>query len=206
MLDPMDNKFRRYIRSNDLDAITLLLKSGTDIDMNDALQYSAECGKLDIVIKLLEYGADLHSDYDYALRWSAAHGHINVVGALLSFGASINAVRNHHFNSALELSAKNDHLDVVTKLLECGANVRINNDKALRFSCKRKRVHLVEKLLEHGANLYCNNKIILRNLCKEFDECMADAILPYCSTDDYEYFPCAYIEKRIVLIKSANNN
>lgn len=209
-MNSIDQKFLARVADNNLQAVISLLKGGANVhtDINRALKLSAELGHLDMVLKLLEYGANLHVDEDHALRWSVGYGRESVVNKLLEMGASVNINRASPVFSALELSVKFDgsNINIVTKLLECGADVYYNDDCALRVACKRERFEIVAKLLEHGANVHCSGKVILKNLQKEFNEQMADIILPYCDFSDYEYFPADYICKRIRPTKNANTN
>lgn len=203
----INDEFIAQVEANDLDAVARLLELGADVHIYDnyALQHSAIQGNLNMVSKLLKYNANLHTDNDGALRWSAKRGLLNVVEKLLDCNANINAGDGTHVNSALEYGVENDHLNVVIKLLERGANVHVKDDNALLLSIKYGRIKIMEELLENGADIYCQNKQILKKMQKNFNESIADIILPYCCTDDYEYFPDYYIREKIVLTKNANS-
>lgn len=200
----IDSEFILAVKANNLNAVTRLLKSGANVHTNGdhALQFSAENGYLDMVTKLLKHGANLHLGYDYALRWSARNGHASVVEKLLTSGANINAGAD--IKSALMYGAQYNRLDVVTKLLEFNVDVNAKDDHALRLSIYYNHYEMTAKLLEGGANVHCDNKQILKTLRQQFDEELADLLLPYCDADDHEYFPEAYIRKRIIPTKNAN--
>lgn len=86
---------------------------------------------------------------------------------------------------------------MVTTLLEFGADIHANDDHILRLCVEGRRIEEIKKLLEHGANLYCANNQILKDLQKNFNKTIADAILPYCDADDYEYFPVIILKREL---------
>lgn len=210
VMNNIDKTFIKCIEGLKFDAAIKLLKAGANARANDdhALQLCAKYGHTDMVAMLLGYGANPHANDDYALRWSAAHGHLNIVIALIKCGANVNAQSKiiSDARSPLLASIARGHLDIVTKLLEHGVDIRANNDYALQSSVTCSRYEIMEKLLEHGANIYCRDKELLSQLQFPmlFHERVADIILPYCDTSDYEYFPQDYIKRKIIPIKSAN--
>lgn len=126
---------------------------------------------------------------------------LNEAIELLKRGANV-----HVWNDeALRWSVENNNLSMLAILLENGADVRACDDEALRMSIEAKNWSMVSALLENGANLHCKNELVLAKLKDEFDEELANIILPYCSSDDYAYFPSEYIHRNIVCTKSANS-
>lgn len=197
-------KFPDCVKVADLDTIKQLLESGVDVHANDdyALKWSAGNDKLDMVTLLLEHGANLHAQFDYALRWSAMNGYGHIVTKLLEHGANIDA-GDTYIRSALDFSIEYNRQNIVAILLEHNVNVRAKNDNALHLCVHYQRFDTMEKLLEHGANVHCRDKYILKKLQVNFNETIADIILPYCGNSDYEYFPQDYIKARIIPTKSA---
>lgn len=203
----IDKEFLIHVEDNNLRDVIRLLKFGADVRTNNdfALQCCAKRGYLDMISILLQHGANLHVLNDCPLRWSAHNGHLDVVTKLLEFGANIDAGKDTHFCSALEFSVRGGHLDIMAKLLECGADVHANDDGALQFSATNQHLDIMAKLLESGVNIYsCDNKI-LEQLKANFNERMADIMLPYCEPHDYKFFPRAYICKKICPTKNANS-
>lgn len=204
-MDNANKKFLDCVKANDLCTVKQLLESGTNVhDHGDlALRWSAESGNLEMVTLLLEHGANPRADFDYALRWSAMNGYVHVVTKLLEYGADVDA-GDFGIRSALDFSIEYNHPNIVAALLKYNVNVRTRNDYALRLCVRYCRLDIMEKLLEHGANVHCRDKYILKQLQVNFNERIADIILPYCDNSDYEYFPPDYIRERIVPTKSAH--
>lgn len=115
---------------------------------NYALKPSAANNRVDIMLKLLECGADIHFNEDVALCASAQQGHFEMMVTLLEHGANIHA----RDDEALFLSIEANHPDIVTALLECGADVHARNDAALLCGVQSKQPDIVTALLEHGAD------------------------------------------------------
>lgn len=128
----------------------------------------------------------------------------DAVTALLKSGANVNAC-DYSRRTALEISVGNGNLDMVIKLLGHGADMHPWDNYALWLSIKRNHLEITTVLLENGANVYRDNKGILKDLQKNFNKQIADLVLPYCDTSDYEYFPLDYIRSRLVPTKSANS-
>lgn len=137
----------------------------------------------------------------------------------------------NNINKIFIRCVKDNNLEAVTKLLDRGADIHTNNDCALQCSITSELLDMIELLLVYGANLHCGNKCILKNLCRRFnerlpereanlcnehvraienvcrrsDERLAQTILPYCDSDDYEYFPCELVCKNVISKKSSAN-
>lgn len=200
----INDNFMRNVHMENLIMIKESLNCGADIHFrNDwALQYSICNCKIEISTLLLENGANVHSGDDFCLTHSARLGDFKTIALLLKYGANVHACDD----VALRISCANNRPAIVEILLKYGANVHARDDAALRISCANDRLKIVELLLEHGANIWCNNREILINLSKVFNEGLADLLLPYCEVTDYEYFPHAYVKRKIVPTKSANKN
>lgn len=208
--------------------------------INAALQLSAKNGRLGMVTELLEHGADVHACEDAALRFGVENGHSEIVIALLEHGANARgadaqAMNNHVLESGVNLG----NLEIVTKLLECGAKVTddlliylvreaprkkqiitklidpdanacecCNNNRTLPYHTRIQKfcsdLEIIDKLLEYGGNIHCRDDTILKNVSNKFNKRKAAVILPYCNSDDYHYFPDWFIKEMCPSIKSAN--
>ncbi|KAJ3074940.1 Transient receptor putative cation channel sub A member 1 [Quaeritorhiza haematococci] len=75
------------------DVMNGLLNSGDDININfengHPLRWAADQGRLDIVNRLLDAGADVHANGDQALLWAASKNMFVVIQRLLEAGSNI---------------------------------------------------------------------------------------------------------------------
>lgn len=85
------------------------------------LQAAAAQGHKDVVLTLLERGADVDAcgDRPSPLQWAAENGHAEVVELLANHGAELNPEGESPLNSAV----RNNRLDIVRTLVSSGANV-----------------------------------------------------------------------------------
>lgn len=103
------------------DVVMFLIERGADVHYNNdqCLRWSCRNGHIDTVLMLCDHGADVHAEDDEALRWSALHGNAGVVEVLLSHGARPGA-RN---NEAMRMSVAYDHSRCITLLAKAGATL-----------------------------------------------------------------------------------
>ena len=131
-------------------------KGGTDL--NKLLKYSSKKGDFESVKRLVELGANIHTEYDQPLVLSSKNGHLEIVKFLVENGANIRA-RN---DEALVLSSKNGHLEIVKFLVENGANVHAQDDEALVSSSSDGHLEVVKFLVANGANIHAQDDMALR--------------------------------------------
>ncbi|CAH1397054.1 unnamed protein product [Nezara viridula] len=96
-----------------------------------SLHWASIRGHVDVVKKLLEYGANVSStdeDNNTALHMAALSGNLEVVHILLVSGSPINA-QNMFGDTPLHLAVKQGHFDSVETLLSHGASTNIFNYK-----------------------------------------------------------------------------
>lgn len=189
---------------------------------NVALQFSVRNNHLDIATKLLENGADACTNGNYALITSVQMENFEMMVKLLENGANVHA----HDDEALSSGVDARRLDIVTKLLECGVNARARNDFIFLRSFWPKNVmssfgeclimhsrrtmtradsdlKIISALLEYGGDICCCNKLLLKKIRHEFNKELAVVIFPYCTSDDYHYFPDWFVEEAFVQTKNA---
>lgn len=186
----------------------------TNIDKQ--LIENADAGHLEKVIKLLKRGANVHAYDDAALIMSAQRGYSRIVTVLLKNGANVHA----DGDAVLRASIVNFNVETVIVLLEYGANANAQIKYRSRYiHCLNLVIYkyfaattvniandclkIIAKLLECGSDVYAMNKYILKQIKKTFSKDLADIILPYCQSDDYCFFPDAYIKERIVPTKGS---
>jgi ankyrin repeat protein len=87
-------------------------------------------GESEIVMKLVEYGADVKTAMDgyqnSALHYASFHGHHSIMKMLLQHGASPNS-QNHVRNTPLHLAVENVQHESVVVLLMSGADLAAEN-------------------------------------------------------------------------------
>lgn len=144
----------------------------------------------------------LFIDYDAKLIKYATEGNMTEVIACLNRGANVASSDNR----ALRMAAISGHDKIVKILIQHDANVHAYENYALRQSFIAHHIKVVQVLLENGANLHANNDVILKRMCCfKFNKSMALALLPYCSTADYQYFPPSFIEQNVICTKNAQS-
>ena len=126
------------------------------------LDSAAYYGDLDVVPKLIEYGADIGAkDFDGRTPlYFASFGnygnsgkHCSVLRLLLEHGADINA-RTMGGSTALHMASSNGRLEIVRLLLEHGADTKAENNRgktALQVAEEGRKFEVVKLLLEHKA-------------------------------------------------------
>ena len=98
-------------------------------DINEALIKAVDAGYLDIIVALLDKGADVDardSLGETALQKAVKLGHDKIIRILIDRGADIN-VQDRFGETAILKCAKNGKKKIATLLLERGANVNVKN-------------------------------------------------------------------------------
>lgn len=121
------------------------------------LHSAAHNGKLELIRKLIEYGADIDArDKDgYTPLRFASEGLKNptVIRLLLDHGADVNT-RAGDLSTPLHMASGWGLVEVARILLEHGAMVEVEDDRGrtpLMVARAEKQVDMIELLLEHGA-------------------------------------------------------
>ena len=150
------------------------LLSGFLVDVNcktndgiSPLWIAAHKGEIDIVVELIEAGANINDKDDfigyYPLHLASDEGYIDVVVTLIAAGANVNAQTNAGYYP-LHLAVDKKNIDVIATLIRAGANVNANyngGETVLERACDA-RPNIVEMLLSSGANT------VEAKLCKKY--------------------------------------
>ncbi len=151
-----------------IDIVRALLAQGADLNIPNsdgytALMLASGGGHLDVVITLIDAGADVNiidsAHRDTALMLASGGGHLDVVSALLAHVEYINR-QNSDGNTALMLASGGGHLDVVSALLARGADLNIPNsdgNTALMLASYGGHLDVVSALLAHVEDINTQN-------------------------------------------------
>ncbi len=114
-----------------IETVKLLLDSGAEINChgnNRALAMSCYYGYVDIVVLLLNNGADPHIPYNRSLIYACENGHLEIVKILLEYGLDINSIK-YNILQAIGCQIlfyynlrKYNYLSIIRILFEYGAN------------------------------------------------------------------------------------
>lgn len=150
--------------SGNLDTVQVLLKHvNTDI-LNNKVWYSTvflfalsplgiacEYGYLDIVMKLLEAGADINDTRFPPLLVACENGQTSIVRALLKSGADVN--QGNGVLTPLQIACKGEVIILVEELINAGADVNLN--VPLFNACIKGNLCIVQKLIKARADVNC---------------------------------------------------
>jgi ankyrin repeat protein len=121
--------------------------------LEDKLIAAAAYGRTNIVLTLLEQGADVNAkgkDGSTALRLAAFQGHTDTVQALLGKGADVSAKDKDGY-TALILAALQGHTDTVQALLEQGADVNAKGKGGVTALMLAGEAEIIQMLKKAGA-------------------------------------------------------
>lgn len=153
--------FLKSAEQGDLNAVSLFLNSGVDIDTRDErgwtpLMISSFNGSEEIAMLLTHHGADVHAK-DAAgytpMHWAAFNGYYSVLKLLLEKNADVNARSNHGWTPLLQ-AATRGHLLACAQLLAGRADINLTSNDgwtALHKAAANGHTEVVKLLLAKGA-------------------------------------------------------
>jgi len=121
------------------------------------LMLAAAYGYEDVVLQLLEAGAEVNADSlgGGGLHRAGADGHSDVVRLLLEYGANVDDT-DQSSQTPLMTTSVGGHLECVKAILAAGANVNHQSNSgftALIYAARFGHVDVVRTLIESGADI-----------------------------------------------------
>ncbi|KAF7364782.1 ANK-REP-REGION domain-containing protein [Mycena venus] len=138
--------------------VRLLLQTKVDIkEVGKALADACLAGRRDVILLLLDKGADINfaAKYGTPLSLASQNGHTQVVRLLLEKGADVNVATGND-GTALCAASSRGRTEIVQLLLDNGADVNFTAGKygtALFRASQNGRTEVVDLLLEKGADV-----------------------------------------------------
>ena len=129
------------------------------VKLGENLISAVRSGKLDLVKKALDSGADVNYVYPISgltgLMFAAEMGYLGTVNLLIDNGATIDAKDKTGCTATIG-AARYGHFEIVRRLIEKGANIDTtdnSNSTALMFAAQNGHLAVVKHLIENGADV-----------------------------------------------------
>ena len=161
---------RLHVEEASLEAVQLLLRHGTDINLQNymgqtALHKASQSGRPGIMELILNHNADvdaLDNDGSSPLHLAVSDASLEAVQILFKHGASVH-LQNHMGQTALHKASQRGHLDIVRLLLDHGADLNLQDNHGstslhlATYGLSQEPGEVVQLLLQHGANVTLRN-------------------------------------------------
>ncbi|ACE05669.1 hypothetical protein Aasi_0225 [Candidatus Amoebophilus asiaticus 5a2] len=140
-------------------------KVNTIYGENAALHVAASFGYTEILLELIEHGADVNIKGrewggNAPLHYAAESGHVETIAKLIEKGAELNT-KNIYGNTPLHFAAQAGHIEAILKLLEKGGDIdaknQIDEETPLHLASGSGHTNAVVKLIEKGAIIDIKN-------------------------------------------------
>jgi len=163
--------------------VELLIEYGADINFNTDKNkeiYHFEIEELtpimkashndnnEIVLLLLNKGADIKNYGDKLLFNAVNNGSIEIIKILLERGVDIKKCCDRLLLNAV----KNGHLEIIKLLLECGADIKKCCEGLLLNAVKNDNLEIIKLLLECGADHKLLKEDTMKKILEDKDFCM----------------------------------
>ncbi|KAK8229419.1 ankyrin repeat-containing domain protein [Phyllosticta capitalensis] len=168
-----------------MEIFQMLLDHGASTQVaKSLLYYVASSGCLEIVLKLLEQGADANAEmYGIPLVAASSNGHLAVVKILVNFGADLFArEKDGRRHTPLSAASSRGHREIVRFLLKCGAQ----DSNALIEAAYSGRVEISQMLLDHGVDVDANEHTFRRCLSVDISVFPPRTALSAASSQDFD--------------------
>ena len=189
-------------RAGDLDAVSSLVSSGTDLneatgDGMTAVHWAAQLGRAEILSVLVDAGAEVSATTRIGsytpLHLASSQADSDLVETLLAAGADVNAVTTNSHVTALHLAAQTvGGAESVRVLLEHGADPNVREISAeqtpLMFAAAENRVESIRHLLAAGADPSLSTTVVevLKEVFadRQASQFLQEQLADYVDTDD----------------------
>jgi ankyrin repeat protein len=159
----VQKQFQHAVYTGKLEHMLPYIKYGanpnyaSNVDGDTPLQLATKNNHADIVLKLIQAGADVNfagRRNNTPLHIAAQNGYTEIVLKLIQAGANVNLADTWK-NTPLHLAAENGHTETVEALIDKGANPYAtdqNRNTPLHKAAKKGHTETVEALIDKGAN------------------------------------------------------
>ncbi len=158
-------QFLIAVSSHRFDLIVPLFNQGL-LNPTEMLLWAIQKNNYDLMLFLIDHGADIHYEQDLPLGFAARSGNKKMVTYLVQHGAIVTSQENYALGQAV---AKN-HLDIVQYLVEQGADINDHNHYAIRTASINGFFDIVKFLMERGANFRSDDDKILKKIIADGQE------------------------------------
>jgi ankyrin repeat protein len=160
----MSSNIRHAIESGHLHVVKFLMehplreKNVLQSTMNNFLETAVDCDKNEIVICLIEHGANIHYRNDYAFRKFVADGNTMMLKQLYEHGANPGALKW----ISLEIALKNDKIDTVMYLLNLITDKSKIKSSVLRWCAEKNRLDIIKLFVQMNIDIHLDHECALR--------------------------------------------
>jgi ankyrin repeat protein len=133
-------------KENQWEAVSLLLETGADVQLDQVLILAARNGKVKVVRELLLRRIQAKSVINRSLHEASERGHIDCMEILIEFEADVNDLDCNR-STPLSIASKNGKAEAVRLLLQSGADMRLS--QPLVQAAQEGHIEIVSLLLSH---------------------------------------------------------
>ncbi|PVV00878.1 hypothetical protein BB560_004724, partial [Smittium megazygosporum] len=127
--------------------------SEVDVFINNTLELTSECDRLELAKLVLRNGTEIHAKNDYTFRRASYDGNLETVKLLLDhdYGVGFHA---DNYKALIDASSRtNGHVEIVKLILNLDADIHARNNQALKRDVSCFKFELAEYLVVHRADV-----------------------------------------------------
>ncbi len=138
--------FDKKLNLNEVSTFNFLIDNGLSIDQT--LVFACKQGYLDIVVCLIESGANIYFNNDLPIKTATMAGHLHVVKYLFDHGL----YQGRNNDTIIKMSVSWDCNDIFDYVFVRSSNINI--DEILETACNFYRLHVIKYIINSGYQPY----------------------------------------------------